>query len=139
MSYEGSTNARLIENRDVEKLKDANGSYPLWKFQMKIAFRAVRILGVVDRSLPGPHLKEDLFNAKDVQNWKRSDATAQRVITNIMDKIILVHLMNCQSAKEMWTIIKELYEHDTEEQRCILLEEFFNYLLIQRYRYNDPH
>lgn len=110
-----------IEVRDVEKLKDST-NYQVWKFQITVILKAAGIMGIANGQWKKPTEKPE-----DIANWTRYDAHAQKTLIQTADKKILVHLMNCKTAAEMWKIITDLYEKDTDEQRVKLMEEFFNF------------
>lgn len=44
-----------------------------------------------------------------------------------MDTKQLMHVMNCKNAYEMWRKLRTIYERNTEQQKCNLLQEFFSY------------
>lgn len=64
---------------------------------------------------------------EQLTKWKNKDAKAMKVIISSIEKKPLVHLMNCTNAKEMYEKLCSIYERDTEQQKCALLQEFFNY------------
>jgi len=38
--------------------------------------------------------------------WKKDDAIAQKMLITIIDKRLLLHLLNCKTAFEIWTKIR---------------------------------
>lgn len=58
--------------------------------------------------------------------WKKRDANAQKIIVLSLEKKSLMHVINCISAKEMWTKLSNVYQRDNEQQKYTLMQEFFN-------------
>lgn len=104
------------EINQIEKLTGAE-NYQLWKFQVTILLKASDAYDIVTREQPIPK----------TENWARKDASAQKVIVMTIDKKIVVHIMNCETAKEMWDKITAVYQRCDEQLKCNLLQEFFGY------------
>ena len=66
-------------------------------------------------------------NHKTPADWLKKDARAQKLIVTSLEKQPLTHILTCTSSKEMFKKICSVYERDTEQQKCMLLQEFFNY------------
>lgn len=115
-----------MELKDIvaEKLKDAE-SYQMWRFQIDIATKSCGLHDhLVGESKRGGTEKDKLA-------WDTADNKVQRIIISTIDKSCLVHLLTCTTAFEMNNKIKELFERDTETQKCSLFTKFFSY------KYND--
>lgn len=39
----------------------------------------------------------------------------------------LMHIINCNTAREMWTKLCNVYQHDNDEHKYVLMQEFFSY------------
>lgn len=59
--------------------------------------------------------------------WKVKDAKAQKLIVSIIKKKSLLHILNSQTAYEMFRKLCSIYERDMKQQKCFLMREFFNY------------
>jgi len=101
---------------NIEKLKDIE-NYQTWKFQLGILLRA-------------NELYETITEETSVENrnaaWKKKDAMAQKYIVTSLDKKPLMHIMNCTTAYEMWLKISNIYERESEQQKCDLLQMFYS-------------
>nr|XP_018899500.1 PREDICTED: uncharacterized protein LOC109032049 [Bemisia tabaci] len=120
-------NIKRDELRDIEKLKDTS-NFQFWKFQVTIVLKAGNAYEImtgqsVKPTADGEDGKKD---QKQLKEWQKGDALAQKVIVQTVERSVMIHLMNCDSAKAMWDVLLKLYERDDTEQRCQLLEEFFN-------------
>ncbi|XP_029178651.1 uncharacterized protein LOC114946368 [Nylanderia fulva] len=102
----------------IDKLKDANG-YPLWKFQIEIHIEAAELLEVTQQQ-PTPAQRQ-------LAEWKKKDAKAKRIIVSTLDKHSLIHIVTCTTSHEMWQKLKDIYERDSQHQKCALMQEFFEY------------
>lgn len=118
------------ETANVLKLKDSN-TFPMWHFEIKILFRAKQLMDVVDgTSLLGSCGTDEEKKLK----WKTKDATAQHAILRTVDRTVKVHLMTCESAKDMYDTLLRIYKKDTDHEKCLLLQEFYDYKLRQEQR-----
>ncbi|EZA58226.1 hypothetical protein X777_01589, partial [Ooceraea biroi] len=102
----------------IDKLKDANG-YPLWKFQIGIYLEAAELLEVTQQQ-PTPAQLQSV-------EWKKKDAKARRIIVSTLEKHSLIHIVTCTTSYEMWQKLKEIYERDSQHQKCAPIQEFFEY------------
>ncbi|KAM0730296.1 Retrovirus-related Pol polyprotein from transposon TNT 1-94 [Formica fusca] len=101
---------------NVEKLTDAE-NFQIWKFQMSIVFKANELYEVV---------LQNVAENERTQQWKKRDAVAQKLIVTTLDKKPLLHVLDCNTAREMWIKICNIYERDSEQQRCSLLQTFYS-------------
>lgn len=51
----------------------------------------------------------------------------QKAIITTIENKQLMHVMHCNTAFEMWRKLQTIYERNTEQQKCNLLQEFFGY------------
>ncbi|CAB3222667.1 unnamed protein product [Arctia plantaginis] len=84
----GASNNRLF-------LENA-GNWHTWKFQVKVILKAVNVYELVDGSFKCPE-KDD----KELATWKRLDAKAQGVIVGRLGNTAMLHVQNCETAKEI--------------------------------------
>lgn len=110
----------LLHEMDIDKLKSSE-NYQVWKFKIKIMFNSLELDDVIVSTPPDATAAE-----KDKADWKKKDAKAQRIIICTIDKTPTMHIINCNTAKEMIDKLKLIYERDTENQKYNLLQEFFN-------------
>lgn len=106
----------------IEKLSDGE-TYQLWKFQTTIFFKAQGLHEIV----MGIKKFETLQNDDEKADWSRKDARAQKIIITTIDKKMMAHIINCKTAKEMLDKLSTLFDRDSEQQKCNLLQDFFNY------------
>ncbi|PSN34141.1 hypothetical protein C0J52_23631 [Blattella germanica] len=105
----------------VTKLKDSS-TFSLWDFEVKILFKAKQLLPIVDGSSLFAECGTD-----EQQKWTTRDAIAQHIILRTVDKTIKVHLMTCNNSKAMYDILVRIYKKDSDQEKCLVLQEFYNY------------
>lgn len=106
----------------IEKLKDSE-NFMIWKFQVTIVFKSLGLYDIVTGVLA---LAEGMTEQAKAE-WIRKDARAQKIIITSIEKQPLTHVLVCKTSQEMFQRICAMYERDTEQQKCILLQEFFNF------------
>lgn len=119
---QSKTMASSSNENNLEKLTDAE-SYKFWKFQSTVLFKAQGIYEIVT----GESKYDTLIEDKAKTEWVRKDALAQKVIVTSVDKQFLVHILNDTTSHAMYTKLCSLFEREAEQQKCALLQEFFNY------------
>ncbi|KAK3912024.1 Copia protein [Frankliniella fusca] len=97
-------------------------TYSLWSFQIKILFEAKQLLKFVDGSVTVNDVPEE-----QIPLWKEEDAKAKLYIMMTTDKVVKQHLMSCDTSKDMFDKLKNIYEKDTAHQKCHLLQELYAY------------
>lgn len=107
----------------IQTLKDVD-SFAMWDFQIKIALRAKEIISVMDGTETRPEAADTL------KKWTTKDAKAQNYIVKTLDKSAIPHIMSCTSSKEMYDTLQGIYQRDNSQQKCVLLQEFFNYQFV---------
>lgn len=99
----------------IERLADAE-SFQIWKFQLNIVFRSHELYEIVHTATP---------ETQRDANWKKKDAAAQKAIVTTIEKKPMMHIINCKTAREMWQKICTIYERDSEQRKCSLLQTFY--------------
>lgn len=106
----------------IEKLKDAE-SFQVWKFQLTVVFKANNLWEIVN----GDKQLGSLTKPEEKVDWQRRDAKAQKFLVTSIDKKLMTHVLNCENSKLMFEKLCGIFQQGTEEQKCSLLREFFNY------------
>lgn len=75
--------------------------------------------------------EENTVKPEDTQavqaEWLKKRMLERRRLVTSLEKQPLTHILICISAKKMFQKICSIYERDTEKQKYLLLQEFFNY------------
>lgn len=109
---------------NIEKLNDEE-SFKFWKFQTTVIFKSQELWEIVNGGVKLQDIEES--NIKKTNEWKKKDAIAQKIIVTSVDKRFLVHILNEDSSYGMYSKLCCIFEKEAEQQKCSLLQEFFNY------------
>jgi len=110
------------EIMNIKKLEDAD-TFPMWDFEMKILFKAKELMDIVD----GHETLEAQTDDAKKKKWNSKDAKAQHYILMTIENKIKPHILSCTTAKDMYDTLKVIYQRDTSQQKCTLLQEFYNF------------
>lgn len=103
------------DTNQIVKLVDA-ANMQLWKFQVTIILKSHDLYQRVTQKIP----------KKKNYVWERKGANAQKVLLITIDQKPLMHIINCDTALEMWIKLLNMYERDNEQLNCNLMEQFFS-------------
>lgn len=116
----------------INKLKSAD-DWVTWKFQIKVLMIANECMAIVDGSFPKPTpLQENVEAAqrvayqRELKTWQKLDGTAQKLIVLHVSEQCLLHIINCESAYEMWRKLQSIYEGRTETSIHLLQQKWFS-------------
>ena len=111
-----------------------NENWAVWKFQIKIMFMAKGVYSIVEGTEEKPTAPEAGADAnivatfqKELANWTKNDAIAQKYIVTTIDNTPMLHIIDCSSAQEMWEKLQKVYENKSDTSIHILQQEWFNY------------
>lgn len=107
---------------NIDKLENME-TFQVWNFQIKIFCKSSGLYEI----LIGELQLEVLTTEKEKNEWNKKDAQAQKLIITTIDKKVLTHIMTCETAAQMYKKLCDIYGKDTEQQKCSLLQEFFNF------------
>lgn len=116
-----SLNSAVLDINRIQILKDKE-SFQVWKFEITVSFKANELYDIVSGAIKN----EDVIGIEQA-TWTRKDSMAQKLIITSIDKKLLMHIINCKSSKEMYDKLCSIYGKETSQEKCSLLQEFFNY------------
>lgn len=111
------------DSHNITKLKNAE-DYNLWKFQIDIFLASKNLIQHV-RPLSGGNSSAE--KVKEEEKRETNDAKVKFYITSTVDQSVLVHLLTCNTAREMYDTIRSIFERDSSQQKCALLTKFYTY------------
>lgn len=103
----------------VSKLTNSN--WNVWKFQVKVVLMAKGLYEITCGKETAPVEDQD-----KIIKWKLKDAKAQEALVIRMEDEIISHIMQCETAKEMWQKLENIYERKSEVSAHLLNEQFYN-------------
>lgn len=105
----------------VSKLKDGT-SYPLWEKEIKILFRAKKLIKIVEGKEEKPTTDES-----KIEEWEQKDALAQYYIMRTIDQSVKTHVLTSNTSHETFKILSTIFKKDTEQQKGKLWSAFYNF------------
>lgn len=102
----------------IDKLLDES-QWAMWKFPVKLTLIANDLFEVVSGDEVCP------ATADGMKPWKRKDAKAQRIIGTTVGSNVITHMVNCNTAKQMWDKLATVFEAKTETSSLLLNQKFF--------------
>lgn len=115
----------------IERLKGVE-NWGTWKFQVKILVQTADALEIVNGSVERPIPPTETGSAellaeyrKNLKAWNILDSKAQKIIATTVSEQPLLHIMNCQSSKEMWDKLHEVFESKNETAKHILQQQWY--------------
>lgn len=107
-------------NGNVIKLEGSR-NWNIWKFQTTVLLRGNGWLDIVE----GRSVKPDV--AAQQITWESKDAKAQTLLVTRMSEDVMLHVITCATAAEMWRKLQSVYEQKTETSIHIIQQRFFQY------------
>lgn len=95
-------------------------NWPVWKFQTTIMLKGRGLYDIVSGTQTKPSTPGDTLN-----KWLKDDAKAQELLVTRMEQGPLTHLLSCESAHEMWSKLKTVYDKESVVSIHLLQQKFF--------------
>lgn len=111
----------------IEKFIDPS-QWAMWKFQVRVNLLASELFGYVDGTVQKPEPAAGAAATainKNIAEWLKNDAKAQKVMVNSCGSKVLIHLCNCTT--QMWDKLHAVYEQSNQASKHLLQEQFFVY------------
>lgn len=103
-----------------EKVNGKN--YALWKLAMSQYFKIYGLRRYIDGSTAGPAKPEDL------EVWDKADGKAQLAILSAIESDQLTFVSACQTAAQMWSNLKAVYERTDEASKLEANRAYHGYV-----------
>ncbi|XP_046145768.1 uncharacterized protein LOC123989134 [Osmia bicornis bicornis] len=111
----------------ITKLQNAQ-NWAQWKFQVSVLLKDKDSWSVTQGDVAKPEVPEQDASERQrgaLLEWTRKDNAAQRIIATTVADSQLVHIMNCRSAKDMWSALCNLYEQKSETSIHMLQQRWY--------------
>lgn len=116
----------------IEKLKGLE-NWGTRKFQVKILSQAADALEIIDGNIEKPRppsaaetsSTDSVEYRKNIRAWNVLDSKAQKIIAITVSEQPLLHIMNCQSSREIWNKLHEVFENKNETAKHILQQQWY--------------
>ena len=105
-----------LDSKMHVKVFDIGGRFPVWKYGMEIIFKAKKLKGIVDGTLPC--LKASAgATAKEIEDWTEKDEQAQMILYEALSLRALETKStgNPNSAEDSNCYVEEIERNTSEE------------------------
>lgn len=106
-----------METIAVNKLNNCN--WNVWKFQIKVVLIAKGLYEITRGTENAP-----VGDNKNLEKWKMKNAKTQEALVVRMEEDIISHVMQCETAKEMWLKLESVIERRSEVSTHLFNEQF---------------
>lgn len=104
----------------IDKLDKEN--YDTWKLQMRAVLTKNELWGYVDGSITRPELN-DSSDFIEINEWIKNDAKAMADIILSINTSELHHIKRCETSKDAWDKLSEVYESSEPDRKVTLLKQ----------------
>lgn len=115
----------------IVKLRGSE-NWIVWKFQSRIALRAMDAYGYVNGSELRPNDPEDDATVEEIaarrlsqREWEKIDGKAQRIIVTSLTEEATLRIMTCETSRNMWNTLVNVYESKNETNIHLLHQKWF--------------
>ncbi|XP_063832148.1 uncharacterized protein LOC135081358 [Ostrinia nubilalis] len=96
------------------------GNWPAWRLQTTIMLKARGLYEVVTVEKP------EKGDRAMIEQWEARDSKAQELIVLRVDEEVLNYLATCETSKEMWVKLTNLYESKSKVGVHLIQQKFYN-------------
>lgn len=106
----------MVRGLPVEDRLDGASNYGSWKTRVLIALEEYDVVEFAVDDIPKP-TEED---QERLASWKRHDVKARKILIDSVKSHLLFHISKAATAKEMFDILKKLFERDSTSKSIAL-------------------
>lgn len=111
----------MDQHQPLPLLKLDGENWAVWKFQTSVILRSRGLYDIVT----GENLKPDSGTA-DIEKWIKGDCKAQEIIVTRVEPGPMTHLLSCETACEMWTKLKSVFDKESVVSVHLLQQKLFS-------------
>lgn len=126
------------ENNEVVKIKKLQNvsDWSRWKFQLKVLLNDLDIYGIVtgDDLMPVNQIVGTETQAEaagrystNYKAWKKKDNKVQKYLSTTVGDQALLHIMNYNTAKEMWDKLHAVFEQKSQTSIHLIQQKYYAY------------
>ena len=106
----------MVRGLPVEDRLDGASNYGSWKTRVLIALEEYDVVDFAISDIPKP-TEED---QERLASWRRHDVKARKILIDSVKSHLLFHISKAATAKEMFDILKKLFERDSTSKSIAL-------------------
>lgn len=110
----------------IEKLQNVSG-WVTWKFQIRQVLESFDLFDVTTGIDVRPTSNDQASYAEKLAAWRKLDAKARRYISTSLGKELLLHVLNCETANDMWKALKNVYEPSSSSSILLLQQRYMSF------------
>lgn len=99
-------------------------NYQLWKFSVSIALKSNELMEIVSGKERRPEESEE--NNAIVRRWDQRNNHAMVLFLTSICEEQLNHLVNCETATDMWNKLISIHEQKTEVSKHVVYQKFYD-------------
>ena len=115
----------------IPKLKRQD-KYQKWAIQVKFKFRAMNAWLRVSGIQTTPTFEPESENDKDRIKWAQTDEDVMTLISQLVDIVLFKYITDCDTAKIMWNIFKQMFK---ESDNSFIISLIFQFEKIKQINY----
>ena len=106
----------MVRGLPVEDRLDGALNYGSWKTRVLIALKEYDVVEFVVNDIPKPAEEEH----ENLASWKKHDVKARKILVESVKSHLLFHISKAATAKEIFDILKKLFERDSTSKSISL-------------------
>ena len=106
----------MVSGLPVEDRLDGASNYGSWKTRVLIALEEYDVVEFAINDISKPAEEEH----EHLASWRRHDVKARKILIDSMKSHLLFHISKAAIAKEMFDILKKLFERDSTSKSIAL-------------------
>lgn len=111
----------------ISKLKGTS-NWAIWKFQVSITLKASGSWDVITEDVVKPERgteESEVTFLKRLKEWRKLDSIGQKIIATTVEDEVSLHIINCETTKDMWNKLVSIFERKSEANLHILQQQWF--------------
>lgn len=112
-----------VDKPKIDKLRDMD-NWSQWQFVMQTLLDSEDALDICNGTEVKPEAGVADYAAK-LRNWTKRERMARKLIVTTVEARPLQLLINCSTACEMWTKLRNVYDLKSEESLALIQKQFF--------------
>ena len=106
----------MVRGLPVEDRLDGASNYGSWKTRVLIALEEYDVVDFVVNDIPKPAEEEQ----ECLASWRKHDVKVRKILIDSVKSHLLFHISKAATAKEMFDILKKLFERDSTSKSIAL-------------------
>ena len=106
----------MVRGLPIEDRLDGASNYGSWKTRVLIALEEYDVVDFAVNDIPKPAEEEQ----ERLASWRKHDVKARKILIDSVKSHLLFHISKTATTKEMFDILKNLFERDSTSKLIAL-------------------